>query len=88
MAEPIPVIVNATAGNGSNPGWIDGLEQAFAAAGLQAKVHVMQQGSQIAPAVAAAVKRGAQIVVAGGGDGTIGYSPVTVLASSDLYAWH
>ena len=71
MAEPIPVIVNATAGNGSNPGWTDGLEQAFTAAGLQAKIHVMQQGSQIAPAVAAAVKRGARIVVAGGGDGTV-----------------
>jgi len=28
------------------------------------------------------------ILIAGGADGTIGYSPVTVLASSDLYVWH
>jgi len=28
------------------------------------------------------------ILITGGGDGTIGYSPTTVLASSDLYAWH
>jgi diacylglycerol kinase family enzyme len=71
MAEPIPVIVNATAGNGSNPGWTEGLEQKFAAAGLPAKVHLMQQGSEIEPAVAKAVKQGARIVVAGGGDGTV-----------------
>ena len=28
------------------------------------------------------------ILITGGGEGTIGYSPTTVLASSDLYAWH
>jgi diacylglycerol kinase family enzyme len=71
MAEPIPVIVNASAGNGSNPDWAEGLQEKFAAAGLQVQVLVMQQGSEIAPAVAAAVKRGADLVVAGGGDGTV-----------------
>ena len=71
MADPIPVIVNATAGNGSNPDWADGLEQKFAAAGLKVKLQLMQQGGEIAPAVAAAVKRGAAMVVAGGGDGTV-----------------
>ena len=71
MAEKIPVIVNSSAGNGSNPDWTDELEQKFAAAGLQAQLQVMQQGSEIAPAVAAAVKQGARIVVAGGGDGTV-----------------
>lgn len=70
MAEPIPVIVNATSGNGAKPDWAE-LERKFAAAGLVAKVQVMQQGSDIAPAVAAAVKRGARLVVAGGGDGTV-----------------
>ena len=71
MAETIPVIVNATAGNGSNPGWAEGLEQKFAAAGVQAKLHLMQQGSDIEPTVAKAVKGGAKLVVAGGGDGTV-----------------
>jgi hypothetical protein len=28
------------------------------------------------------------ILITGGGDGTIGYSPTIVLASSDLYVWH
>ena len=68
---PIPVIVNATAGNGANPDWADGLVEKFAAAGLQARLLLMQEGSQIAPAVAAAVKGGARLVVAGGGDGTV-----------------
>ncbi|MFC5497412.1 diacylglycerol/lipid kinase family protein [Caenimonas terrae] len=71
MADRIPVIVNATAGNGSNPAWADGLQENFAAAGLQVDLKVMQQGSEIAPAVAAAVKQGARLVVAGGGDGTV-----------------
>lgn len=71
MAEAIPVIVNATAGNGSRLDGSEGLEQKFAAAGLQAKLHVMQRGSEIAPTVAAAIKRGARLVVAGGGDGTV-----------------
>ena len=71
MAGPIPVIVNATAGNGATSGWVAGLEQTFAAAGLQGRVQVVQQGSDIAPAVAAAVKQGSEMVVAGGGDGTV-----------------
>jgi hypothetical protein len=28
------------------------------------------------------------ILITGGGNGTIGYAPTTVLASSDLYVWH
>lgn len=71
MTGPIPVIVNASAGNGANPDWAQGLEQKFAAAGLQARLHVIQQGSEIVPAVAAAVQQGARLVVAGGGDGTV-----------------
>ena len=70
-AEPIPIIVNATAGNGSNPDWADGLVEKFAAAGLRARLQLMKEGSDIAPAVAAAVKQGARLVVAGGGDGTV-----------------
>ncbi|GAC1603482.1 MAG: diacylglycerol kinase family protein [Ramlibacter sp.] len=67
----IPVIVNAAAGTGSTPDWARALPGQFAAAGLQADVQVMKQGSDIVPAAQAAVKRGATIVVAGGGDGTV-----------------
>jgi diacylglycerol kinase family enzyme len=71
MAGLVPVIVNARAGNGSTPGWLDGLQERFAAAGLQVQVHLMQHGSDIAPTVAAALRQGAALVVAGGGDGTV-----------------
>jgi diacylglycerol kinase family enzyme len=71
MPGAIPVIVNASAGNGSSPNWAEGLAEGFRAAGLQARVQVMQHGSEIAPAVEAAVRQGAEMVVAGGGDGTV-----------------
>lgn len=71
MAGTIPVIVNATAGTGSTPDWAEGLQEKFAAAGLQASVKVVEHGSEITPAVEAAVKEGAAMVVAGGGDGTV-----------------
>jgi diacylglycerol kinase family enzyme len=67
----ISVIVNAAAGTGSTPDWAKSLPEQFAAAGLQADVQLVQQGSELTPAAQAAVKRGASIVVAGGGDGTV-----------------
>ena len=67
----IPVIVNAAAGTGSTPEWAKALPEQFAAAGLQADVQLVKQGSELTPAAQAAVKQGARIVVAGGGDGTV-----------------
>ena len=71
MASTIVVIVNATAGTGLPVDWADQLQKKFSAAGLQARVQVVQSGSEIGPAVAEAVKGDVQIVVAGGGDGTV-----------------
>ena len=71
VTTPITVIVNATAGAGLSADWARTLEEKFAAAGLQAQVRVVEKGSDIEPTVRAAVKDGAQIVVAGGGDGTV-----------------
>ena len=71
MAEGVIVIANSTAGNGAHPGWTDGLEQKFAAAGVPARLRLTQQGSEIEAAVADAVRQGATTVVAGGGDGTV-----------------
>jgi diacylglycerol kinase family enzyme len=71
MESPIVVIVNATAGTGLPGDWAGQLQEKFSKAGLQAQVQVMQSGSEIEPAVAKAVKTGVQIVVAGGGDGTV-----------------
>ena len=81
MADTIPVIVNASAGNGSTAGWVENLEQKFAAAGLLAKLHLMQHGSDITPAVEAALKAGARLVVAGGGDGTVSAVAASLVGS-------
>lgn len=71
MAQQVHVIVNANAGSGSAPDWAEGLREKFGAAGMEAEIHLLKQGSEIEPTVRAAVKGGAQVVVAGGGDGTV-----------------
>ena len=71
MGTPIIVIVNATAGTGLPADWVEQLQGKFTHSGLQALVKVVQSGSDIEPTVRAAVKQGAQVVVAGGGDGTV-----------------
>ncbi len=71
MATPIIVIVNATAGTGLPADWAKQLQDEFSQSGLQAQVKVVQSGSDIEPTVRAAVQQGAQVVVAGGGDGTV-----------------
>ena len=71
MGTPIIVIVNATAGTGLPADWAEQLQGKFTHSGLQALVKVVQSGSDIEATVKAAVKQGAQVVVAGGGDGTV-----------------
>ncbi|MDQ6882551.1 MAG: sphingosine kinase, partial [Pseudomonadota bacterium] len=71
MAAPVIVIVNATAGTGLPDDWAGQLQDKFGKAGLQAQVRVVQKGSDIEPTVKAVIKEGAEIVVAGGGDGTV-----------------
>ena len=71
MAAPMIVIVNATAGTGLPADWAKQLQDKFSQSGLQAQVKVVQSGSDIEPTVQAAVKHGAKVVVAGGGDGTV-----------------
>jgi diacylglycerol kinase family enzyme len=70
-AAPVTVVVNCKSGTGSPDDLSGGLREKFAAAGLQADVRMFQSGSEIEPTVRDAVKRGARIVVAGGGDGTV-----------------
>ena len=71
MSAPIVVIVNATAGTGLPADWAQQLQAKFSQAGLQAQVKVVQSGADIEPTVKAAIAAGVQVVVAGGGDGTV-----------------
>jgi diacylglycerol kinase family enzyme len=72
MAAPVAVIVNATAGGSAcPPDQVAQLRDKFAAVGLAAEVSLIHSGSDILAAVRRAVGRGASMVVAGGGDGTV-----------------
>ena len=71
MAATVTVIVNSSAGTGAAPDWAQDLEQKFRAAGLEAEVKVIENGADIEGTVRKAVEQGVQVVVAGGGDGTV-----------------
>ena len=65
------VVVNAGAGRGNDQALAERLRSLFAAAGISAEVAFAAGGEAIASAVASAVDRRPDVVVAGGGDGTV-----------------
>ena len=67
----VRVILNANAGQGCAPEWVSELQHKFADAGLAAQITLANCGEQILQAAAHAVRDGARMVVAAGGDGTI-----------------
>ena len=69
--ESIAVVINAGAGQGHGREQADKLVDAFARVGLAAQVALAADGQQLVAAVRAALSRGEQRIVAGGGDGTI-----------------
>lgn len=75
----IEVIINAAGGSFVEGVTEHALEEAFAAAGLDANVSCARTGEQIGEFAEAACSSDAKIIVAGGGDGTI--SSVAALVS-------
>jgi len=73
MAAPalVTVILNATAGQGWPNARVRELEEKFHAAGIPARVELVQEGGQILDAASGAVQAGSRVVVAAGGDGTV-----------------
>jgi len=69
-ARRVPVILNGTAGTGSNPP-VEDLEARFAARGLEAKVHVAAAGSDLPRIARELVREAPPLIVAAGGDGTV-----------------
>ena len=77
----IPVLINRDGGTASaDPGIADKVAAAFAAAGLDAKISLID-GKDCEKRCAALVKKGAKLIVVGGGDGTIS-AAATALAGS------
>jgi diacylglycerol kinase family enzyme len=68
---PFAVLLNATAGTGCPPEWVDQLREQFAVHGVEAHVEQVTEGAEILPAVRRLLDQGAGTVVAGGGDGTV-----------------
>ncbi|HMT08493.1 MAG TPA: diacylglycerol kinase family lipid kinase [Pyrinomonadaceae bacterium] len=78
----IEVIINAAGGSFVEGVTEQALEEAFAAAGLDADVSYARTGEQIGEFAEAACSSEAEIIVAGGGDGTIS-SVAALVAKTD-----
>ncbi|TNC76552.1 diacylglycerol kinase family lipid kinase [Janthinobacterium lividum] len=77
----IAVIINGGAGCGYAPDWAQQLEAQFAAVGLDADITLAQSGAEMIATAERALRDGAPIVVAGGGDGTINAVASVVVGS-------
>ena len=81
----IGVVLNDSSGNGDCAAQAKQLEAIFAEAGREARVKVARGGEQIRSFIESAVKDGCEILVAGGGDGTIN-TAASVLVDRDIPA--
>ncbi len=71
MARPMPVILNATAGNGNGGDTATRLREAFATAGAEIQVMAARDGEDLSLLARRAVREGHAVIVAAGGDGTV-----------------
>ena len=65
------MVLNATSGQASAPKAAERLKEIFAEAGREAKIVLATGGAEITAAMRRAVEGGCEVLVAGGGDGTI-----------------
>jgi len=79
------VIVNAGAGQGYGAPWRAMLAERFASHGLEADITLADDANHLMEAARAALAAGAQVVVAGGGDGTINAVASVVLDSGAAF---
>jgi len=82
MSSNVEVIINAAAG----ASWTDGVEravaEAFASCGVDARIALAREASEIFELARDAASNGARAVVAGGGDGTVA-AVASALAGTD-----
>jgi YegS/Rv2252/BmrU family lipid kinase len=72
QSRPIPVIVNAASGLGNGPRQIESLQAQFREAGLEARIMPVRSGGELRAVVKATAREKPRMIVAGGGDGTLG----------------
>jgi diacylglycerol kinase family enzyme len=71
MPSRIEVVINSGSGGGAGDETVNLLRSEFAALGIEAVIHVASSGDDLERLVRKAVESDAEIIVAGGGDGTI-----------------
>ena len=81
--KPIAVIINGGAGNGHDDAAASDLRKKFRAHGCEAEVTLAKSGDDMIAAARKAIADGKQVVVAGGGDGTIN-AVASVMAGSGV----
>lgn len=77
----IAVIINAGSGAGNKQGVQQQLTQAFETAGVEARISLAHTGSEVVQLARRAAESDAEIVVAGGGDGTINSVAAAIIDS-------
>jgi len=83
MSRRVSVIVNAGSGVGNDSALIERLRALFDAAGADADIRLARGAAEIRTAVEAALARAPDVIVAGGGDGTVS-SIASALAGSPV----
>jgi len=81
----IAVIINAGAGCGYASDWTQQLAAHFRAVGLDAAITLAQSGAEMIATAEQALRDGAPIVVAGGGDGTINAVASVIVGSGTAF---
>ena len=84
MYAPIEVIVNAGSGSVLGDETARTLRERFIAFGIRANVHLVTSGEEIVRLARQAVTGDAEIVVAGGGDGTISAVAAEIAGSGKI----
>lgn len=82
MSGPIEVIINANSGSVIEGDTEMCLAEAFAAHGIGVNIHFAKDGDEIEALAKRAAQSGAEIIVAGGGDGTISTVAAEVLKAN------
>jgi len=72
VTRAVVVLLNAGSGGGNDGARAARVAALFEQAGASADVHVVHGGDELAAALAAAIERTPDAIVAGGGDGTVG----------------
>lgn len=78
MPPPIEVIINAGSGSVLGEETAQSLRERFIAFGVKANIHLAETGAEIESLAKHAIESDAEIIVAGGGDGTISTLAVEV----------